>query len=44
MEHLRDICLKNCSITQDGLQDLNWDRLENVNIVGTAINGKFIRM
>lgn len=39
MEHLRDICLRNCAITQNGLVHLNWSRLENINIVGAAIEG-----
>ncbi|XP_031630412.1 F-box protein SKP2A-like [Contarinia nasturtii] len=37
MESLRDICLKNCKLSQDGLRNLNWNRLENVNIIGVSI-------
>lgn len=39
MDHLRDICLKNCSITKNGLKHLNWSRLENINIIGASIDG-----
>lgn len=39
MGHLRDICLKNCSITKNGLIHLNWSRLENINIIGASIDG-----
>lgn len=40
METLRDICLKNCKITNEGLKHLNWMQLENINIIGASIVGK----
>lgn len=39
MDNLRDICLKNCSITKMGLKHLNWTRLENINIMGARVDG-----
>lgn len=39
MDHLRDICLRNCSITKNGLVHMNWSRLENINIIGASIDG-----
>lgn len=40
MESLRDICLKNCNVSNEGLKHLNWKRLENINIIGVSIRGK----
>lgn len=40
MENLRDICLKNCKVSHEGLRNLNWKRLENINIIGVSIRGK----
>lgn len=40
MEHLRDISLRNCSITMKGLTHLNWLRLENINIMGAPVDGR----
>lgn len=40
MESLRDICLKNCKVSNEGLQNLNWKRLENINIIGVSIRGE----
>lgn len=37
MENLRDICLKNCKVSHEGLIKLNWTRLENINIIGVSI-------
>lgn len=39
MNNLKDICLKNCSVTKSGLGCLKWDILENINIIGTYIDG-----
>lgn len=41
MEKLRDICLINCKVTSEGLKYLNWQQLENINIVGASIIGNF---
>lgn len=41
MENLRDICLKNCNVSNEGLKNLNWKRLENINIIGVPIRGMF---
>lgn len=41
MENLRDICLKNCNVSNEGLKNLNWKRLENINITGVPIRGMF---
>lgn len=38
--HLRDINVKNCDMTSNSLRYLNWAKLENVNIIGTRIEGK----
>lgn len=40
MESLRDICLKNCKVSNVGLRNLNWKRLENINIIGVSIRGE----
>lgn len=40
MESLRDISLKNCKVSNEGLKHLNWKRLENINIIGVSIRGK----
>ncbi|XP_055317482.1 uncharacterized protein LOC129576400 [Sitodiplosis mosellana] len=37
MQSLRDICLKNCKVSNEGLRNLNWKRLENINIIGVSI-------
>lgn len=39
MENLRDISLRNCKVSHDGLKNLNWKRLENINIIGVSIRG-----
>lgn len=40
MKCLRDISLRDCAITREGLVCLQWDRLENINIIGAHIDGK----
>lgn len=40
MHSLRDICLKNCQVSHQGLKKLNWKRLENINIIGVSIRGE----
>lgn len=40
MDGLRDICLKNCKVSHEGLKNLNWKQLENINIIGVSIRGK----
>lgn len=42
MQGLRDICLKNCKVSHEGLKNLNWKHLENINIIGVSIRGKFV--
>lgn len=41
MDGLRDICLKNCKVSNEGLKNLNWKQLENINIIGVSIRGMF---
>lgn len=41
MNSLRDISLKNCNVSHEGLRNLNWKRLENINIIGVSIRGKY---
>lgn len=41
MDGLRDICLKNCKVSHEGLKNLNWKKLENINIIGVSIRGMF---
>lgn len=43
MDGLRDICLKNCKVSHEGLIKLNWKQLENINIIGVSIRGKLIQ-
>lgn len=40
MEGLRDICLKNCKVSSEGLKNLNWKQLENINIIGVSLRGE----
>lgn len=41
-KNLKDICLRDCKVTSDGLKDLDWNVLENINIFGIPLTG--IRM
>lgn len=44
MDSLRDISLKNCKVSHDGLKYLNWKRLENINIIGVSIRGEWSQL
>lgn len=44
MDGLRDICLKNCKVSHEGLKKLNWKQLENINIIGVSIRGKLVKL